>query len=244
MDLLETQASDLRSFLGATAAPAPHQGPERLGAGERALEESLSPHDVAQAYSPAAVGTLGGPLRAARSSTSTSIQTTGTAIASGSAALAHHHALHSVLGDNSAPPRHHQQHHHAHAHAAHAQNHGGGHNHPQGPPALGSHGPQGPQSPLLDLHPSSSTPKRRADEVDDGGPGAKQQRSKRNRVCLLFSFWFYFSSPFFRPFSHLFSIMLFNFPVSSRHISSSSPRNPSVRRVVTPCLCSVPCAAG
>jgi hypothetical protein len=70
-----------------------------------------------------------------------------------------HHSSLSAPGDNSAPQH---QHHH-------------------------------PQSPPLDAHASGSSAinahaKRRADEAEDGGPdgSAKQQRSKRNRVCRAF----------------------------------------------------------
>ncbi|KAL2131489.1 hypothetical protein VTI74DRAFT_4954 [Chaetomium olivicolor] len=88
MDQLETQVSDLRSFLGAAAAPAPQQqgligSPGIVGG----VVEAVSPHDVAPyGASPAAAGGAGaaGPLRASS-----------------------HRSSLSAPGDNSAPLHHH-----------------------------------------------------------------------------------------------------------------------------------------
>jgi hypothetical protein len=104
MDQLETQVSDLRSFLGAAAAPQGQGSPNSVQQ-QVANASSVSPHDY--------------PLRASL----------------------------SVSGrDNS----------------AHLDD---------------------PQSPPVGASPSyaSSSAKRRAEDADDGH--AKQQRSKRNRVC-------------------------------------------------------------
>ncbi len=107
MDQLETQVSDLRSFLGAAAAPTPQgqaQGrPDAVGGDDvvsaASVASVVSAHDT---YSPAP-----GPLRASS-----------------------HHSSRSAPGDNSAPHHHHPRapqspldlrdghaHTHAHAHA-------------------------------------------------------------------------------------------------------------------------------
>ncbi len=149
MDQLETQVSDLRSFLGAAAAPTPPQGQGRPDTGEEVVSAAsvasvVSGHD---AYSPAP-----GPLRANS-----------------------HHSSRSAPGDNSAP------HHHHHPRGPQSpldlrDGHGHGHAH--------AHVHAGSTSSSVGTVANNNAAKRRADDEEDDGP-ARQQRSKRNRVCGL-----------------------------------------------------------
>lgn len=171
MDQLETQVSDLRSFLGSAAATATATGAPQGGLDAAAA----SPHDVAGSlYGSSGPGP--GPGRSggghprrgpegAGGAPSPSNGNVGLSTSTGAGAGAgigapaggplhtsSHHSSFSAPGDNSA--HHHQSHHN-------------------------------PQSPLDNATVSSGSSvhaKRRAEDFDDGQ--AKQQRSKRNRVCI------------------------------------------------------------